>query len=113
MQAYYDITPDSLAQYVYDNAYRNLTLDDVARFMHMNRTYACEVFRRTTGVSFSECVTQARIQRAIRLLATDAKLSAVAREAGFGSEVSFYRAFKRATGMTPGEFRARKSYLVN
>ena len=105
MQEQTYISAEYLTRYVYDNAARGLTLSDMARHMHMNRTYACEVFRRTTGRAFSECVNDARIKRARLLLLGDCKLSAVAREAGYGSEVTFYRAFKRATGMTPGDFR--------
>lgn len=102
----YCISAEQLTQFVYDNAARGLTLGDMAAYMHMNRTYACEVFRRTTGRAFSECVNEARLRRAMLLLIGEGKLHTVAREAGFGSEVTFYRAFKRATGMTPGDFRA-------
>jgi AraC-like DNA-binding protein len=106
MQSAYDITTDRLESFVNEHAAERLTLDDVARHMHMNRTYACEVFHRKTGCTFTQYVAQARLELAKRLLMGEGKLCTVARDSGYGSEVSFYRAFKRATGITPGEYRA-------
>lgn len=49
----------------------------------------------------------ARIRHAQELLASsDLPLNDIAHHAGFGTRVTFFRAFKRATGMTPDEFRA-------
>lgn len=100
------ISADTLTRYVYDNAHRPLTLNDMARHMHMNRTYACEVFHRITGRSFSECVTQAHLERALILLQSDEKLCCIYRACGFSSETTFYRTFKHAFGMTPTKYRA-------
>jgi AraC-like DNA-binding protein len=36
---------------------------------------------------------------------SDAKLAQVARRVGYESEVAFHRAFKRALGSSPGEYR--------
>lgn len=49
----------------------------------------------------------ARIRRAEELLASSAlPIDSIAERAGFGTRVTFFRAFKRSTGMTPDEFRA-------
>lgn len=106
MQSQCYMSATELMGYVSANAHLGLSLDSLAKYMHMNRTYASEIFRRTTGQSFSECVVQARLEYAKQLLMSDLKMYAVACDAGFGSEVSFYRAFRRATGMTPREYKA-------
>jgi AraC-like DNA-binding protein len=100
------ISADTLTRYIQDNACRPLTLDDMAKYMHMSRTYACEVFHRITGRSFSECVIQAHLERALTLLQGDDKMCCIYRACGFSSETTFYRTFKHAFGMTPSKYRA-------
>ncbi|MGW4529463.1 helix-turn-helix domain-containing protein [Nocardia sp. NPDC004340] len=83
-----------------------LTIDQVAG--------ACAVSRRTLYRLFEQgedgvaaMLRRMRVERALSLIRTDPTrpLLSVARSAGFVSERQFYRAFKRETGMTPGEFR--------
>lgn len=60
------------------------------------------------ATSFQEEVHAARIDAAKRLLVdTDAKLTAIALEVSFETLQSFSSLFRRATGMTPSEYRAR------
>jgi AraC-like DNA-binding protein len=60
------------------------------------------------GTSFSDEVLAARIAIARRLLSeTDHKLAAIAAAAGCSSLQSFSAMFRRVTGETPSEFRAR------
>ena len=66
------------------------------------RAFAAEI-----GCGVSEYFRKARVARAQHLLATtDLPINAVAYAAGFGTRVTLFRAFKRATGLTPEEFRA-------
>jgi len=63
---------------------------------------------REAATSFQEEVQAARIHAAKRLLVdTDAKLTAIALEVSCGTLQSFSSLFRRATGMTPTEYRAR------
>lgn len=77
---------------------------------------ACSVSRRTLYRLFEDgedgvaaMLRRLRIEHAVALIRTDPArpLLSIARAAGFVSERQFYRAFKRETGMTPGEFRLR------
>lgn len=87
-----------------------LKLQDVADLLHSNRTYITECIKSARGMSFSQYVNTYRVNYAKELLLKDAdrKISAVATDAGFSTEVSFFRAFKTLTGLTPNEFRAQK-----
>ncbi|MBL1075139.1 helix-turn-helix domain-containing protein [Nocardia sp. 2] len=77
---------------------------------------ACAVSRRTLYRLFEQgedgvasMLRRMRIEHAVALIRTDRvrPLLSIARASGFVSERQFYRAFKRETGMTPGEFRVR------
>ena len=63
---------------------------------------------KLAATSFSAEVLAARVAIGKRLLVeTDKKLAAIALAAGCASPQSFATMFRRATGETPGEFRAR------
>ena len=63
-------------------------------------------FLAETGLHFRAFVMQARIQRAMELLADPARsIIQVGLEVGFASPSAFSYAFRRATGQTPRAFR--------
>ncbi|MFJ5118980.1 helix-turn-helix domain-containing protein [Kitasatospora sp. NPDC088548] len=64
--------------------------------------------KQVTGRTPGRLIRQQQTLEVKRLLAcTDLTIRQVAREAGFGDPAYFCRFFRRETGMTPGEFRAR------
>jgi len=75
---------------------------------------ACHVSRRQLfrilaqhGTTFADEVRRLRMENARRMLVTDTRrpVSSIAAACGFTMPSHFYRTFKAATGMTPGEYR--------
>jgi AraC-like DNA-binding protein len=64
-----------------------------------------------TGVSFSRTVTAVRLAEARRMLQRDAKrpVADVAFACGFDSLATFYRVFRGAYGVSPGDIRAQRN----
>ncbi len=86
---------------------RNISIDEMAALVHMNRSSFCVFFRRTTGMSFTECLNAYRIEMACRLLAsTDRAVSEIAYGVGFNSAAHFCRTFRKLKGRSPLEYRA-------
>jgi AraC-like DNA-binding protein len=85
----------------------DLKLQDVAVRLSTNSSYVSECINSGCGQSFSQFVNTYRVRHAQELLhqQPDMKTSTVAAESGFSSEVSFFRNFKIATGMTPREWK--------
>lgn len=85
-----------------------VSLADIARRFSMNPTYFSSYFRSNLGITFHEYLTRLRVQEAARLVAED-RMSAteIAFACGFDSPASFYRAYRRVTGQSPGESRKR------
>ncbi|WP_148933512.1 response regulator [Paenibacillus methanolicus] len=93
--------------YIHDHLDQSLSLHQVARHVHMNPNYFSEMFKRETGTNYLEFVTQAKLRRAMMLLAeTPAKVSEVASRIGYEDTKYFNRLFKKFTGQTPSEYRS-------
>ena len=63
------------------------------------------LFPLQTGLTFEAWRSRLRFLHASRLLATGSKVSDVAASCGYRSPSAFVAAFRRAAGVTPGEFR--------
>jgi AraC family transcriptional regulator len=97
---------------------QRLTLDDLSHEAGVHPVHLSRVFRKWHGAGIGEHVNGLRIRAACeRMLVPEISLADISLDAGYADQSHFTRAFKRATGMTPGFFRARtlpkKSYLPN
>lgn len=87
---------------------RDWTLESLARGAGLSRSVLAARFREHMGDTPLAYLRTVRLQRAMRLLAEqDATLESIAAAVGYGDAFSFSKAFKRAVGMSPGEFRRR------
>src|SRR5262249_37775930 len=76
----------------------------------MSRRRFTQLFREVTGTSWSSHLTRLRVDYARQLLReTQRSIAAVAFECGFEELSSFYRAFKRLTGVPPAAWRQGRS----
>jgi AraC family transcriptional regulator len=84
-----------------------ITLHELAAEACLSDFHFSRLFRQMTGLSPLHYVIRRRIQEAqIKLKLGHRSLVEIALETGFGSQANFNRAFRKHTGMTPGEFRA-------
>lgn len=68
--------------------------------------------KMTIGFTVKEMIDNLRMEEAKRLLKnTDKNMNYILDVCGFGSEKTFYRAFRQEVGLTPGEFRERGQIL--
>jgi AraC-like DNA-binding protein len=93
-------------------AYEPLALTELARESGMSPYHFLRTFRQVAGVTPHQFVLHTRLRRvAVRLRTTDAPVSAIAFDAGFGDLSTFNRRFRRLMGCSPGAFRARADSL--
>ncbi|MDN8587284.1 helix-turn-helix domain-containing protein [Paenibacillus sp. 11B] len=101
----------SLCTYVTEHLEEDLSLVRLAELYHFNPSYLSRFFKQEMGINLSEFIDELRIRRAKELLRNaDLMVREVALQVGYESAHSFTRFFKKATGMTPQEFR--ESLLV-
>ncbi|MBQ8207820.1 MAG: helix-turn-helix domain-containing protein [Clostridia bacterium] len=83
-----------------------LSLGDVAKAVSLSSCHLSLLFRKISGVTFLEYLTEFRIGKAQNaLLETDMNISEIAFACGFGSFPSFSRSFKQMCGCSPSEYR--------
>lgn len=91
------------------SAERGISLEELALEAGMSRFHFARAFRRSTGKSPHQYLTELRVERAKQMLAhSDRPIVEIALAAGFGSQSHFTHTFRRATGVTPGDWRRRK-----
>ncbi|MCC7245133.1 MAG: helix-turn-helix transcriptional regulator [Saprospiraceae bacterium] len=87
----------------------DISLEKLADMLHASRHHVSQVINEQQGMSFFEFVNHWRIEEARRILSEttrqDFHVIEVAYATGFNNKVSFNNAFKKATGMTPTEYR--------
>lgn len=92
--------------YISDNFASNITLDDVARHVHLNPAYFSTIFKQSCGSPFKEYLNMVRIEESKRLLAnTDYSVVDIAVATGFMDQSYFSKVFKKYTGLTPKQYR--------
>lgn len=94
--------------YIQEHYRGELSLQEVAEYVHMSKNYFSEQFKRLTGMNFIDYVIQLRIQYAKRLLQTTGlRIYDIGLQAGFRSSKHFLKLFKRETSCTPAAYRMR------
>jgi len=83
-----------------------MTLSQVAKAVNTSSFYFCKMFRKVTGINFTDYLSRLRIERAKNLLLNpNLRISEIAFEVGFQSLTHFNRVFKRILGQSPTDYR--------
>jgi AraC family transcriptional regulator len=86
-----------------------LTLQELARTAGVHPSYLVEVFRTHQQCTPGEFIRRVRIEQAIQQMANvRLSLADIAFNTGFTDQSHFTRIFKRATGLTPAQYRQLK-----
>ncbi|MBP1994283.1 helix-turn-helix domain-containing protein [Paenibacillus eucommiae] len=95
-----------LLQYVNLNYSQEISLDKVADELGLSSHYVSKYFKEKTGTNFIDYVTQLRINKAKDLLLNSSlKTQEISEQVGYMYTNSFIRMFRKATGVSPGEYR--------
>jgi AraC-like DNA-binding protein len=95
---------------LHDQPMRDWTLDRLAKDVGMSRSSLAERFTSFVGTPPMQYLQKWRLQIAASRLSDGASsIAAIGAEIGYESEAAFSRAFKKAVGVPPAEWRNRKS----
>jgi AraC-like DNA-binding protein len=93
--------------YIKAHQTEDLSLGEVAKAVNTSSFYFCKLFKKATGINFTDYVSRSRIESAKNLLLNrNLRISEVAYEVGFQSLTHFNRVFKKLIGESPTTYRS-------
>jgi AraC-like DNA-binding protein len=93
-------------RFIDERYHEDLSLGQVAKSVNTSIFYFCKMFKRFTGLNFTEYLSSVRIEKAKNLLLNrNLRISEIAYEVGFQSLTHFNRVFKVLVGQPPTEYR--------
>ncbi len=102
----------TICDYISLHIQEPLPLEDLAQRVGYSSSYLARMFHQEMGLSLTEHIKKARIQRACLLLtATQESIPEISRRLQFCNRGYFSRVFKEEMGVTPVEYR--KEHQVN
>jgi AraC-like DNA-binding protein/ligand-binding sensor protein len=95
-------------QFIQDHQTDDLSLGQVAQAVNTSSFYFCKLFKKATGINFTEYVSRVRVEKAKNLLLNpNLRISEIAYEVGFQSLTHFNRVFRKLVGQSPTEHREK------
>jgi AraC-like DNA-binding protein len=95
-------------EYIHEHQTEELSLGQVARAVNTSTFYFCKMFKKMTGINFTDYLSRVRIEKSKNLLLNpNLRVSEIAFEVGFQSLTHFNRVFKKILGQSPTEYRAQ------
>jgi YesN/AraC family two-component response regulator len=90
-------------------ANKKLSVDEICRDLFISPSYFSRLLKQHWGKTFIDALTEYRVEKAKQLLSdSDWKTYAIAGEVGYSDPHYFSTIFKKATGVTPSEYRSSK-----
>lgn len=95
-------------QFIAEHQAEEISLGDVAKAVNTSTFYFCKMFKKTTGLNFTDYLARLRVEKAKNLLLNpNARISEIAFHVGFQSLSHFNRVFRRIVGQSPTDYRAK------
>lgn len=93
-------------KYINENFNESIDLKKISELAFMNYFYFSQFFKEMTGKSFTQYLSDLRLEYALVLLKETKKpILEIIEESGFGNPSNFYRAFQKKYGVSPTNYR--------
>ncbi len=93
-------------EFIQEHQADDISLSQVARAVNTSTYYFCKMFKKVTGINFTDYLSRVRVEKSKNLLLNpNLRVSEIAYEVGFQSLTHFNRVFKKILGQTPSAYR--------
>ncbi len=101
-------------EFIMDNIDEKISLSEVAEKAGVSVYYFCKLFKKSTGLTFTEYVNRQRVELAKgELVRTNHTVTHIAYAVGFHSLSQFNRCFNKYTGESPSNYRVQKRQVID
>ncbi len=91
--------------YLEQNYAADISLKTISQEFHLNSSYISQLIKNETGLTYTQYITELRMNKAKELLkTTKLSLNEISEAVGFHDYFYFIKKFKREVGVTPGKF---------
>lgn len=106
--AYADRYVNIVAKLVQTSYSQNITVENIAEKLSMNRSYLSAMFKKTTGLTIKAFLTNYRIDQSCAMLRDRGKpITEISCAVGYEDPLYFSRLFRRKMGCSPTAYRQR------
>ncbi|EHB68126.1 helix-turn-helix transcriptional regulator [Paenibacillus lactis] len=89
------------------NFSQKITIEDIAHFIGLNRSYLCSLFKRQMNVSIQDYLIRYRIDMACKMMGNaELSIGDIARSVGYSDPLLFSKMFKKIMGTSPKHYRS-------
>ena len=101
---------EGVKKYIRENYHRDdITIDEIARNLYVNYAHLCFLFKRDTGLTINEYLTEFRMNRAKELFDAGSSLVLdIASRVGYADANYFGKCFKKYFGLAPSKYIENK-----
>ena len=101
-------TVEPAIQRIRDGYSDTISVDELAHLCRVSKCHFCRIFRKATGVTAMQYLTDYRLKIAdVMLTSTNKSIAELAELCGFEDEGYFCRCYKKKFGEAPGKKRSR------
>ena len=105
----FSLLKEKVENYIKEHYTEEISMHDIAHIMNYSESYFCKLFKQCFKVNFTTYLANHRMEKAKSMLEdplTNVKVVGIS--CGYPDSNYFARVFKRATGLTPTEYRKKK-----
>lgn len=108
VKKYSPLVEDTI-NYVQAHLKDSISRETITRELHVSEGHISHLFRKETGFSLTEYITNMRIEKAKELLLrTNDSITEICEQIGYNYQAYFTKVFREKTGLSPYQYRKEK-----
>ena len=109
-----EIVNNYILTYIKEHCDEKLSIEFFSSMGHYNTSYYSRAFKKYTGLTFTEYLKQARMEKACDLLLnSNDKIDDIYSKVGYSDKTKFFKHFKEYTHTTPLKYRKGKNQILS
>lgn len=103
---------ERILMFIHNNYQKPISLQEISDNIYANPSYMCRRFKKETGMTIMEYLTNFRLMIANELLiSTNIRINKIGTAVGYTNQEVFLKAFKKKYGLTCSQYRKSKKHI--